>query len=380
MRSNLLPMALNELASLLFRLATMVQLAYWALLFRKLAFYRQEILPEEGTKEAQPPVSVIICAKNEEANIQQYLSHFLNQKYRSFEVVVVNDGSTDNTWSRLLDFQKKYSNLTLVNVPFATPPGKKTALSLGIAHSAHDLLLLSDADCRPSSPFWIEKMQQSLPKDKQIALGFSPFEKEQGFLNVVIRFEAVYTAVQYFSFALAGVPYMGVGRNLMYRKSVFTANDGFSGHLHLASGDDDLFVNNVASKENTVVVLEPDTFVYTKPKSTWPGYYYQKTRHFSTGAHYRQLHKVLLGGLALSHFVHYLALGILLCAPGERHHALSWFMARMLVVVGGYFKILKRFNHQELWPWVPLLDALIPFYYLVFAPNIFFGKNKTWKQ
>ncbi|MBK8041665.1 MAG: glycosyltransferase [Haliscomenobacter sp.] len=373
-------MTLNEIASLVFRLATLAQLAYWVLLFRKLAFYRQDRLSEEEKKEEQPPVSVVICAKNEEANIQQYLTHFLNQKYRSFEVVVVNDGSTDNTWSRLLEFQKKYANLTLVNVPFATPPGKKTALSLGIAHAASDLLLLSDADCRPSSPFWIEKMQQSLPEEKQIALGFSPYEKEQGFLNLFIRFEAVYTAVQYVSFALAGFPYMGVGRNLMYRKSVFTANNGFSGHLHLASGDDDLFVNAVSSKENTATVLEPETFVYTKPKRTWAGYYYQKTRHFSTGAHYRRLHKLLLGGLALSHSLHYLALGILMCAPWERQNAFIWFLARMLVVAGLYFKILKRLKHRDLWPWIPLLDALIPIYYLIFAPSIFFGKNRTWKQ
>lgn len=362
-------------------IATGIQLGYWIFFFRRLACYSEDIKKEPLLqKKGQPPVSVVLCVRNEEKNIAEYLPHILNQRYRLFEVLVVNDNSTDETWFRLLDFQKKYSNLTVLNVPFATPPGKKTALTLGIKQAKYDLILLTDADCKPASPYWIQEMQRALRPGKKIVLGFSPYMHAQGFLNTFIRFEAIQTAVQYFSFALAGMPYMGVGRNLMYNRQLFLQVDGFTTHREIASGDDDLFINAVANKQNTAVVLTPDSFVYTRPKHTWAGYYYQKSRHFSTGKHYQRHHQVLLGGLALSHFFHLVGILVLMAFPEERSLAISLFMVRYAVVAGFYYPILKRFQEVTLWYPVLIIDALFPAYYALFAPKIFFGNRATWRQ
>lgn len=359
--------------------ATLVQLGYWIILFRRLAGYREVSTSRIEVDEKEPPsVSVIICVRNEEENVAKYLPHILNQKYRSFEVVVVNDNSTDETWFRLLDFQKKYSNLTLLNVPFATPPGKKAALAFGIRQARHDFLLLTDADCVPSSPYWIQEMQRCMGQ-KEIVLGYSPYQKRKGLLNMFIRFEAVYTAVQYFSFALAGHPYMGVGRNLMYRRKLFEGADGFSGHSDMASGDDDLFVNAVADRQNTAVCLSPDAFMYSRPKETWKGYYNQKIRHFSTGTRYRLYHQVLLGGLALSHFAH--IAGVAAGYFFEKNYLLIivLYMVRAVVVAGVYLSVLKRFRDETLWPWVLCMDILFPVYYALFAPGLLLGNRAIWR-
>jgi glycosyltransferase involved in cell wall biosynthesis len=373
-----------------------IQLAYWLILFSKLAFYgkRQQVpasspscLADEKARGMLPgameesAVSVVLCVRNEEKNVLENLPHILNQKYRLFEVVVVNDNSTDETWFRLLDFKKKYSNLTVLNVPFATPPGKKAALSMGIRYARYDIILLTDADCVPASPYWIHRMQLAMEPGKEIVLGFSPYRREKGFLNVWICFEAVYTAVQYFSFALSGIPYMGVGRNLMYRKDLFFKCNGFESHLGLASGDDDLFVNRAAGSQNTAVVLHPDAFVFTRPKKSWTGYYYQKTRHFSTGSRYRKRDQVLLALLAFSQFSHYgVVFALMVVVPGGGPLAFVLFFVRMAVVVGLYNHILRLLGERRLWPWVPLLDMLLPLYYVLFAPNLFFGKRTTWRQ
>lgn len=390
---------------------TGIQLGYWLVLFSKLAFYgrRQEILGRflsclpggkaaalqpgttgeiilqkinegETVVEAEPAVSVVLCVRDEEKNISENLPHILNQTYRLFEVVVVNDNSTDDTWVRLLDFKKKYSNLTVLNVPFATPPGKKAALSMGIRHARYDIVLLTDADCVPASPYWIQRMQAAMGSGKEIVLGFSPYLRGRGFLNVWICFEAVYTAVQYLSFALSGIPYMGVGRNLMYKKDLFFKCNGFESHLAIASGDDDLFVNRAAGGDNTAVVVHPEAFVFTRPKQSWKSYYYQKTRHFSTGSHYRKRDQFLLALLAFSQFFHYGAVFAGMVVPGERLLALVLFFVRMAVVAGLYHHILRLLGERRLWPWVPLLDMLLPLYYVLFAPNLFFGKRTTWRQ
>lgn len=357
---------------------TVFQILIYAAWFSRLWRYRAMASENDG---ASPAVSVIICARNEQKNLQQYLHHFLNQKYHTFEVVVVNDGSTDESWELLLQFQKKYPNLTAVNVPFATPPGKKAALAAGIAQAKHEVLLLSDADCRPVSDQWIALMTAPLKSKREIVLGYSPYERCPGLLNAFIRFETVYTAIQYFSFAWAGMPYMGVGRNLLYTRSLFRRTGGFEAHLHKASGDDDLFVNAAANAENTGMVLHPGAFVVSVPQRSWSGYYYQKSRHFSTGSSYRMRHQVLLGAIALSHSLHYaLLLALLIAAPEVSAVASLMYLSRMAVVAGVFGTLLHKFEARDLWKWVPLMDALLPLYYLIFSKHILQGNSTSWKQ
>ena len=157
------------------------------------------------------------------------------------------------------------------------------------------MLLLTDADCVPATEHWLYKMQDAFSNGVEVVLGYGAYKKTKGFLNKVIRFETFHTALQYFGYALAGKPYMGVGRNLAYRRDVFLRNKGFSSINHIPSGDDDLFINQVANKKNTTVVLDPDAFTLSLPKETWKEWMQQKRRHYSTGKFYKASHKFLLG-------------------------------------------------------------------------------------
>jgi cellulose synthase/poly-beta-1,6-N-acetylglucosamine synthase-like glycosyltransferase len=327
-----------------------------------------------------PPVSIIICAKNEAANLLKNLPSVIGQTYPMFELIVVNDNSDDDTERILLDFSAKTKYFRMVNNNNNTKGqlGKKFALSKGIEAAQYDLILLTDADCRPNSQKWLYHMQSVINNNIEIALGYGPYEKASGWLNKFIRFETVYTAIQYFSFALSGSPYMGVGRNLMYKKKLFEQVNGFSKHEHIASGDDDLFINEVATQKNVTIVLDEKTFVYSEAKNTWSSYYRQKRRHLTTGTHYLLKHQFLLGLLSVSHFLHYTA-GIVLILKFSTIFVLFIYVVRLFVVLLVYAATLKKLRELDLLFWIPILDAAYILYYAIFWPTLMFGKTKTWK-
>jgi len=365
---------------ILFVTSFLVQLIYWCFLFSKLANFKStpKNTPIEGRKEQ--PVSIIICARNETKNLEKNLPRILNQNYRLFEVVVVNDNLNDTTHDVLLKYKKIYSNLQIINLD-AKPlgmVGKKFPLKIGIESSKYSTLLLTDADCCPSSSEWLFCMQSRITDTKKIVLGYGPYSIYPTLLNRFIRFETVYTAIQYFSFALAKLPYMGVGRNLAYRKELFTTSNRFDKHKHIASGDDDLFINEVATGENVNIMLEEESFVYSEPKMTWRDYYRQKTRHLSTATSYQLKHKILLGLLSASHFLFYVT-GIILFILGFSIMFGMLFAIRYIVLVYYYGKILKRFQEKKLLLWIPILDFMYILYYITFTPILFFRKTIQWK-
>lgn len=363
-----------------FIIASVIQLGYWLGLFSKLALYRVDNNKQAyTTNPSLPPVSIIICAKNEATNLLQNLPSVIGQEYPQFEVIVVDDNSDDDTERILLDFSAKFDYFRIIkNLNKKTGQlGKKSALSTGIKAAQYDLLLLTDADCRPNSQKWLYHMQCAINDEKNIGLGYGPYKKLKTWLNKFIRFETVYTAVQYFSFAISGSAYMGVGRNLIYQKKLFDQAGGFTAHEHIASGDDDLFISQVASSTNVNVVLEKEAFVYSDPKESWSSYFRQKRRHLTTGTYYNPRHQVWLGLLSLSHFTHYVTLLILLIHSTE--FVLIIYLVRLLVVLLVYIPTLKKLNESDLIPWIPILDAAYILYYVIFAPTLLFGKTKTWK-
>lgn len=359
--------------------ATVIQLAYWLGVFSRLAYYRRPDQTVVDAPETAPPVSIIICVRNEAENIRKNLPYVLEQEYPHFEVIVVDDNSSDKSWENLLDIKNKYPILQLIQLKEQTLPGKKVALSRGIEAARFERLLLTDADCRPISTRWLSIMAGALQDEKQIALGYSPYHLHAGFLNIFIRFEAVYTAIQYFSFALLKLPYMGVGRNLAYVKTLYRKQQGFLSHVHIASGDDDLFINEAANGQNTAIIIHPDTFVVSEPKRSWRGYYYQKSRHLTTGNRYKFSHQLLLGGLAGSHVMHYL--GVLILLPTAYAPAvILMFLVRMGAVQWMYSRILKLLQDPSLLGWIPLLDAAFTCYYLFLSPVLLTtGNLKKWK-
>ncbi len=366
------------------------QLAYWFFVFSKLAFYPQQINNEtlkanvaaENVNFSLPltasssSVSVVICARNACENLRKNLPDILNQKYANFEVIVVNDASMDETAALLEEFSRTNKNLRIINVAEKKTPGKKGALALGIEAAQCEWLLLTDADCRPLSNLWISGMIKEVDT-KEIGLGFAPYEKSDTILNRFIRFETVWTAVQYMGFAIAGEPYMGVGRNIIYKKKIYEKSEGFKKHAHLASGDDDLFINSVISKNNFEIILNPETFMPSEPHSRWNDYFTQKSRHFTTATSYTLKHQIMLGVLSLTHFLLFVTAFLLLALKISTIFVTLIIAVRMFVMLYFYDKILRKFQEQNLLFWMPLLDALYVFFYVIFTPALFL-RNKKW--
>lgn len=248
------------------------------------------------------PLSVVICAKNEAQNLQHNLPAILKQDYPDFEVIVVNDLSTDTTTDILTNLQQQYDHLKVVTISEPEPSlkGKRNALQKGIAAANNAYIILTDADCQPTSHQWLQLMSQPFAQGKDISIGYSPYTKAGGLLNWAIQYETFITGLQYLSFAIAGLPYMGVGRNMGYAKQVFEQSKVFQNTGNIHSGDDDLVVNEWATKKNTSVVINQDAFTYSMPKTTWNDWWRQKRRHSNTGWYYRNSTKWLLAPFSIS--------------------------------------------------------------------------------
>ena len=286
-----------------FLVSLAVQLFYYLFFFLRLALYN----PRDVDRESKP-VSVIICAWNEEENLKKNLQSILEQDYPEFEVIVVNDHSRDETELLLYAWQKKYAHLRVINLTTenAKMRGKKFAISLGIKGATYDSLVFTDADCEPNSKHWLRYMASGLTDEKKIVLGYGGFEKRKGFFNKLYRYESVHIAMQYLSYALAGVPYMGVGRNLAYNKELFFQTKGFIKHRHVASGDDDLLVNEVSTGKNTVIEVRKEAHTTSQPVENFAAWILQKRRHLSTGSYYSLLSKLILGLFTFFHLTFYL--------------------------------------------------------------------------
>lgn len=293
-----------------FGVVVLIQLIYYWLIFTRVAFAR--IKRKESVN--YPPVSVVISARDEYKNLKAFLPSILTQNYPEFEVVVVNHLSEDDSQYLLRDFQKQYPHLKIVTLN-QNPNffhGKKFPLSIGIKEARNEILLLTDADCKPVSSDWIRSMVSAYGPRTEIVLGYSNFMPAKGFLNLLQRFEAFHTALLYLSLAKTGMPYMGVGRNLSYKRTLFFRQKGFINHYIIASGDDDLFINRAARSSNTAINLQPDSFVLSRAKNTWGAWFRQKRRHYSTGSYYRFWHKIVLGTYSLSQLLFYSLLAVLL--------------------------------------------------------------------
>ncbi|HRN73220.1 MAG TPA: glycosyltransferase [Ginsengibacter sp.] len=360
-----------------FCLIAAIQLFYYLYFFRKLAFYKNKSSERSQTY----PVSVIICAKDEAKNLINFLPGVLVQNYpTTHEVIVVNDNSTDETKYVLEEYYRSFKQLKIVELKQEARfiPGKKYPLSVGIKTAKYEIVLLTDADCVPASEFWIDKMQQQFVEGIDIVVGYSPFRKKKGLLNKLVRWEGFHTALQYFSYAEKGLPYMGVGRNLSYKKTIFFNQKGFSSFNHLPGGDDDLFINKVSNARNTATCLDPDTFTITNAPATWSQWRRQKARHYTTSRYYKKVHKRLLGLYALSLFLFY----PLMAASFfffDWKYVLGVFALRLLIQTIIIYKAAKRLQESDLVGWLLFFDIWMFFYYLIFARSLFKKPARTWK-
>lgn len=367
----------DEIVFMLLLLALLWQLIYYFFLLGRLAFKK---IKKRGETEL-PPASVVICARNEDENLENNIPLIMEQNYPDFEVVVVNDCSWDNTEDVLSGLLKRYPNLRVIKVreDKTFTHGKKIAVMLGVKGAKNEYLLLTDADCAPVGKDWLKEMMSCYNNNTDIVLGYGAFEKKPGFLNKLIRYDAASIAVQYFSMALAGKAYMGVGRNLSYKKTLFFEHKGFASHMKVESGDDDLFVNEAASKKNVNVSITKESFTISTPKSSFKEWFYQKKRHLTTYPLYKMSTKMWLGAIMAGQYLFYALLFTSLALSVPPLWILYVYSFRLLMQLIIHKIAFDKLNEKDLFLFSPLLEIfLLLFYPSVFILNLISPKNK-WK-
>jgi glycosyltransferase involved in cell wall biosynthesis len=335
------------------------------------------------TKEQEKellPVSVVICARNEDDNLVANLPTVLTQDYPEFEVVVVNDCSFDNTGDVLEEFAKKYSNLKIVTIKEDEyyQHGKKVAVMMGIKGAKHECMVMTDADCKPNSDQWLKNMAGHFSDGAEIVIGYGPYSREKGFLNKLIRFDAFLIGLNYLSFSLAHCTYMGVGRNLAYRKKLFYKVKGFASHYHLPSGDDDLFVNEAATKDNTAVELRNSSFCPSAAKKTLRDWWFQKKRHLETGKRYRFSHKFLLALQVFTQWIFFAGFVTALVLHFQPYVVLGVFLLRFLIQMLIFNSAMKRLEERDLLPVAPLMELILLIFYPVITVSRIFQRKRKW--
>lgn len=341
----------------------------------------KEQVSEMETAEKERGISVIICAKNEAQNLSKYLPAFLEQNYENYEVVVVNDCSTDNTEDILMDMKVHFPHLRYTSIPLDKKfrHGKKLAVTVGIKSAKNDCMLFSDADCYPETDQWIRKMAANFNKDTEVVLGIGKYSRRRGLLNYIVRYETLFTAMQYISFAIKGYPYMGVGRNLAYTKDLFYRKKGFASHLKVLSGDDDLFVNEAANALNTRVEISEESYTVSVPPSSFKEWFQQKKRHLSTGKYYKTSSKFRLATEYISRLSFFAAFLTLLFNPLWLWISLSAWFVLFIIKSITIMNFMKKLNEKDLFLSSFILDLLLPiFLFIIKASNIVRPREPKW--
>ena len=339
---------------LIFLFFVAIQLSYVVFIFLRLAFFKEK----KPVASTLLPISIIIAARNESDNLYDNLPFILTQDYPEFEVIIVNNQSVDESAWLLKALCLQHKNLKVVEIGKNKHllPGKKLPITLGVKAAKYEKMVFTDADCKPASNQWLRIMSETFTENHQIILGYAPYFRTKGIINRIIRYDTAFIGASYLSFALAKIPYMGVGRNLAYTKKVFESVRGFKSHYSLPSGDDDLFIQEAAVNQNYTIQISPETFCYSKASETWKGWVRQKTRHYSTSSRYKVIKKALLGIYPISLLLVWLTFVILLF--NAKWFAISLILFGFMIIVKWLIqgKCLRTLNEKGFALAFPLWD------------------------
>ena len=358
-----------------------VQLFFFLARYGRVAFAGVKDAEAAKVAARRVGVSVVVCCHNNIEGLKALLAQLAGQDHERMEIVIVDDRSDDGGYDYLLaEAGRPNAQFKLVRIN-ETPEhlnAKKYALTLGIKAAKHELILLTDSDCLPATKSWVSAMVAGFAGGAEVVLGYSPYSASSGALNSLVRFDTFFTGLQYLSFAMAGKAYMGVGRNLAYKKSFFLDNKGFRQHLGVMGGDDDLLVNTAAKGTKVAVVMEKDAMVISEPKGTFGAWWVQKVRHLSVGKKYRRGDQFSLGLAMLSLIGFYACTLALVWVPTLTFLVLLTFLVRTLVVTIIYVRSSRRMSERFGWYQWPLLDAWMPIHYIVFGLPAIFSKRISW--
>ncbi len=330
-------------------------------------------------KVKTPPFTIIVAAHNELQNLQKLLPALLKQNYHSFEIIIALDRCTDGSHEYLNKIKSEKLQILEIKTSPKNFHGKKYTLKQAIAQAQNDWLLFTDADCLPFSNQWIQSFATLTDETKELIIGLSPYQSKPTILSQLISYETFQTAVSYFGSAMRGKPYMGVGRNLAYRKSAFLKANGFDPYASILGGDDDLLVQKLVTKENFTLNARKESLAYSAPKETWKDYLHQKTRHLSVGKYYQPRIKASLAFQAFIHSTLWLTFLYLLTTASHSVNYLSVFT--VLIVLKGviFHKIAVKFGMPLRIVWLPIVDLIFAVFLPLIGLKASVEQNIRWK-
>lgn len=345
----------------------LTQAIYYLGLYNKIYTHTQKEYNADVNLK-HPPLSVIIVAKDAANELKENLPFILEQDYPEFEVIVIYDSAADDCDDVLKLLEDKYPNLYHTFIPESARyiSHKKLGITMGIKASRHDWLVFTESNCRPQSKEWLKQMARNFTPCTEIVLGYSNYEKTSGWFNKKITFDTLLNSMRYLGMAISRHPYMGTGRNLAYRKSLYYKQKGFSSHLNLQRGEDDLFINETANEHNTRVETSPESLVrisLPKYKRIWRE---EKISYMATSRLFKGTARYLIGFETCSRLLFYLItiatiiISILLHQWIIAGIALLLWILRYVLQLIVFGKASKYLGERKFYALLPVFDILQP--------------------
>jgi cellulose synthase/poly-beta-1,6-N-acetylglucosamine synthase-like glycosyltransferase len=344
--------------------------------------------PEAKTSEL--PITLVICSNGKRESLFDLLVELNHQYYKNFRVLVVADrwgeaeieqlNSLPHVTFQIDDLEPITYPLYQTEVLFIEeiPQGwdaKKYLIDRAVSFSETEYLLFTDDDCLPASPYWINHMAAEWEKGADIIVGFSPYDKKPGLLNLLYRFETYTLGLQFLTAGIQKLPYMALGRNMGYTKTFYYAVNGMESINGYKGGDDDLLTNKGAKDAKWGFALSPDALVFSEPVPSFKAWQNQKLRHFKAGTRYSQ-RQWYVGLLAFLEIIR-LPLLAALCIWDLELGMLA-VLLRVLLYNGLQWWLAKYWKLGFNWLQIVLADLVYPILYLYFGVLAYF--NKTEKQ
>jgi len=242
-------------------------------------------------------ISIIVAAKNEANNIETLINHLKKLEYPvdSFEVILVDDNSADNTYDIIKQLIITLLNFRVLSTKSTGFSGKRDALSLGIQNAKYPFIMITDADCCPGSN-WLKSFSQKFNRGYGMLYGVAPFYQNKNLINQISCFENLKSSFLSFAMTSLGLPYSATARSFGFAKKVFDSIGGYSNTRDTKSGDDDLLLREAVKKKIRIgVVTDVNSFVFSRTKNNFKEYLQQKARHTQTSFYYLNIHKIILG-------------------------------------------------------------------------------------